>query len=119
LRIPVLFFPEGTSTDGTMLRFHSRLFQPAIDARVPVTAACISYETSDRTPERNLCWFGDDTFAPHLLRTLRTQGIQAKLRFGNPRLYSERRTAADETFQEIAAMRAGAKERDTEALQLV
>ncbi len=30
LPVPVLFFPEGTSTDGTMLRFHSRLFEPAI-----------------------------------------------------------------------------------------
>ena len=24
LPVPVLFFPEGTSTDGTMLRFHSQ-----------------------------------------------------------------------------------------------
>ena len=28
LPIPVLFFPEGTSTDGaSLLRFHSRLFR--------------------------------------------------------------------------------------------
>ena len=33
LPVPVLFFPEGTSTDGTMLRFHSRLFEPAIVRR--------------------------------------------------------------------------------------
>ena len=32
LPIPVLFFPEGTSTDGKMLPFHSRLFEPAITA---------------------------------------------------------------------------------------
>jgi 1-acyl-sn-glycerol-3-phosphate acyltransferase len=33
-------FPEGTSTDGSsVLRFHSSLFQPAIDLNAPVTAA--------------------------------------------------------------------------------
>ena len=118
LPIPVLFFPEGTSTDGAMLRFHSRLFQPAIDARVPVTAASIRYAMSDGAPERDLCWYGDDAFAPHLLRTLRAQGIHAKLQFGNPRVYPHRRIAADETFLEIAAMRAGAMEHHTvKALQ--
>ena len=30
--VPVLFFPEGTSTSGAqLLRFHSRLFTPAVE----------------------------------------------------------------------------------------
>jgi len=105
LSIPVLFFPEGTSTDGTMLRFHSRLFQPAIAAGIPITAVAIRYVTDDGTPERERCWFGDDTFAPHLLKTLRSPRFQAKLYFGPPRVYSHRRIAAAETFREIAAAR--------------
>jgi 1-acyl-sn-glycerol-3-phosphate acyltransferase len=105
LTIPVLFFPEGTSTDGNMLRFHSRLFEPAIRSGSPITAASIRYVVSDGTPERELCWFGDDSFAPHLLRTLNTPGFHAELRFGQPRVYPDRRVAADETFAEIAAMR--------------
>ena len=58
--LPVLFFPEGTSTDGSeVLRFHSRLFTPAVEAGVPITTATIRYVIEDGTPERELCWFGD------------------------------------------------------------
>lgn len=105
LPIPVLFFPEGTSTDGNMMPFHSRLFEPAIRAGSPITAASIRYVMSEGTPERELCWFGDETFGPHLLRTLNTPGFHAELRFTAPRVYLHRREAANETFAEIAAMR--------------
>ena len=105
LPIPVLFFPEATSTDGTMLRFHSRLFEPAVAAGAPITAASIRYVASDGIPERELCWFGDDSFGTHLLKTLKIPEFHAQLRFGEPRTYSHRRIAADETFEEIAAMR--------------
>lgn len=108
LPVPVLFFPEGTSTDGTVLRFHSRLFEPAILAGSPVTATSIRYVIDDGTSERELCWYGDDAFAPHLLKTLNTPGFHAKLHFGEPRVYPHRRIAADQTFNEIAAMRTGA-----------
>jgi len=44
----VILFPEGTTTDGTSLkRFHSRLFQAAIDARVQVQAVAIRYPHPD------------------------------------------------------------------------
>lgn len=110
LPIPVLLFPEGTSTDGTMRRFHSRLFEPAIAAGAPVTAAAIRYVTSDGTPERELCWYGDQSFAPHLLKTLGMPAFRAELRFGGPCLYAERRLAAKGTFEEIASMRERAQE---------
>jgi 1-acyl-sn-glycerol-3-phosphate acyltransferase len=110
LPVPVLFFPEGTSTDGTMLRFHSRLFEPAVVAGVPITAASIRYVISDGTPERELCWYGDESFGPHLLRTLNTPGFYAELRFGEPRVYPHRRIASDETFAEIEAMREGLRD---------
>ncbi|HEY2468063.1 MAG TPA: lysophospholipid acyltransferase family protein [Terracidiphilus sp.] len=105
LPIPVLLFPEGTSTDGTMRRFHGRLFEPAIRAEAPVTAVSIRYVTSDGTPERELCWFGDASFGPHLLETLRMPAFRAELHFGGPRVYAHRRIAAKETFAEVASMR--------------
>ncbi|MGC9159522.1 MAG: lysophospholipid acyltransferase family protein, partial [Terracidiphilus sp.] len=44
LPVPVLLFPEGTSTDGSqVLRFHARLIAPATAAGAPVTAAALSY----------------------------------------------------------------------------
>ena len=60
LPIPVLLFPEGTSTDGTqVLRFHSRLIDPATKAGAPITAAAIRYVIEGGVEERELCWFGD------------------------------------------------------------
>jgi 1-acyl-sn-glycerol-3-phosphate acyltransferase len=104
--VPVLFFPEGTSTDGAkVLRFHSRLFTPATDAGIPVTAAAVRYVIEDGTPERELCWFGDDLLLPHIWKVLGTAGFTAEVHFGEPHIYPDRRTAADRTHAEIEAMR--------------
>jgi lyso-ornithine lipid O-acyltransferase len=106
--VPILFFPEGTTTDGSqMLRFRSRLFEPAVLAAAPVVAASIRYVLSNGTPERELCWYGDATFLPHLWKTLGTSGFSAQVRFGQPRIYPDRRTAADSTHAEVEAMRSG------------
>lgn len=118
LRVPVLFFPEGTSTDGTMLKFHPSLFDPAVRDRAPITACAIKYVLDDGRPERDLCWFGDEALAPHLVRTLKAAGFHAKLHFGEARVYADRRAAADATHAEIAKIRAREVMR-TEKLQLV
>jgi 1-acyl-sn-glycerol-3-phosphate acyltransferase len=108
LPVPVLFFPEGTSSDGTsLLRFHSRLFEPAIQAEAPVTAASVRYILHDGTPERELCWYGDDPFLPHLWKALGVAGFSAEVRFGEPQVYPHRRVAANSTHAEIRAMRFG------------
>jgi 1-acyl-sn-glycerol-3-phosphate acyltransferase len=104
--VPVLFFPEGTSTDGTqLLRFHSRLYTPAVDAGIPVTAAAVRYVPDDGSPERELCWYGDETFLNHLWKVLGGPNFSAEIEFGEPRIYSSRREAADATYAEIKAMR--------------
>jgi 1-acyl-sn-glycerol-3-phosphate acyltransferase len=104
--VPVLFFPEGTSTDGTeLLRFHSRFFTPAVDAGVPVVAAALRYVVEDGSPERELCWFGDDKFLPHIWKVLGGPDFSAEVHFGEPRIYANRRAAADATYAEITAMR--------------
>lgn len=104
--VPVLLFPEGTSTDGSqVLKFHSRLIDPATSLGAPITTATIRYVAADGTPERELCWFGDDTFVSHIWKVLGVGGFEAELRFGEPRFYTDRRQAAEETHDEIAAMR--------------
>jgi 1-acyl-sn-glycerol-3-phosphate acyltransferase len=104
--VPVLFFPEGTSTDGSqLLRFHSRFYTPAVVAGVPVTAAAVRYVFEDGTPERELCWPGDEAFLSHIWRDLRAPNFSAEVHFGEPRIYTDRRTAADATYAEIEAMR--------------
>jgi 1-acyl-sn-glycerol-3-phosphate acyltransferase len=106
LPIPVLLFPEGTSTDGTqVLRFHSRLIDPATTAGAPITAAAIRYVIEGGISERELCWYGDAGFVAHLWKVLGVKGFAAQLHFGEPKIYSDRRVAADETHAEITAWR--------------
>jgi 1-acyl-sn-glycerol-3-phosphate acyltransferase len=109
LPVPVVFFPEGTSSDGSNVqRFHSWLFDPAIRARAPVTAAAVRYVVADGSHERDLCWFGDAPFLPHLWKTLGTEGFSAEVKFGESHIYPDRRTAARATRAEVTAMRSGA-----------
>jgi len=104
--IPVLLFPEGTSTDGhQVLRFHSRLIDPATTAEAQITAAAVRYVIADGTPEEKLCWGDDTLFITHLMTTLNTPGFSAKVCFGQPHVYPDRRTAADVTHAEVTAMR--------------
>jgi 1-acyl-sn-glycerol-3-phosphate acyltransferase len=106
LPIPVLLFPEGTSSDGSsVLRFHSMLFLPAVQQAAPVTAAAIRYVPQDGMAERELCWYGDAAFAGHLWKVLGAAACSVQLNFGAPRIYAESRTAAEQTRAEIAAMR--------------
>jgi 1-acyl-sn-glycerol-3-phosphate acyltransferase len=106
LSIPILLFPEGTSTNGLrLLRFHPTLFEPAVAAAAPITAAAIRYRAAD-IPERDLCWFGDDAFLKHLWKTLGVRGLHAELRFGEPRTYPDRRAAAGAAQADVERMRA-------------
>jgi 1-acyl-sn-glycerol-3-phosphate acyltransferase len=105
--VPVLFFPEGTSTGGELLRFRSRLFTPAVDAGVPVTASAVRYVLEDGSPERDLCWFGNAAFLPHVWRVLGGPNFSAEIHFGESRIYADRRAAADATRAEVLAIRNG------------
>lgn len=106
--VPVLLFPEGTSSDGAeVLRFHSTLFEPAIRSGAHVTPASIRYATENGVPERALCWFGDEGFLPHLVRTLGTPCIRAEVVFGPPAVYSDRREAARAAHALVSRMRTG------------
>ncbi|MGO9326000.1 MAG: lysophospholipid acyltransferase family protein [Terracidiphilus sp.] len=110
LPIPVLLFPEGTSTDGAqVLRFHSRLIDPATAIGSPITAAAIRYIIDGGVEERELCWYGDEGFATHMWKVLGVTGFEAKLHFGEPKVYSGRRVAADQTHAEITAWRMAGK----------
>jgi 1-acyl-sn-glycerol-3-phosphate acyltransferase len=106
LPIPVLLFPEGTSTDGrVVLPFRARLFQPAIEARAPVTVAAVRYLFDGNRQERQLCWFGDAPFFPHLWKLLGGAGFRAQLRYGQPQIYADARAAARATYEAVVRMR--------------
>jgi lyso-ornithine lipid O-acyltransferase len=106
LPVPVILFPEGTSTDGTqVLRFHSRLIDPATRTAAPITAAAIRYEIEGGTEESEVCFYGEASFLPHAWRVMGIKHITAQLRFGEPQIYSDRRAAAERTHSEVTALR--------------
>ena len=104
--IPVLLFPEGTSTDGSqVLPFYTSLFEPAVKTAAPVTPAAVRYVVERGVAESALCWFGDAPFLSHLWKALGTPGFFAEVTFGEPRIFCDRREAARVTHEHVVAMR--------------
>jgi 1-acyl-sn-glycerol-3-phosphate acyltransferase len=83
--VPVVLFPEGTTTDGQrVLRFHSTMLQPAIDVDAPITPCAIHYELDDGDPSREVAWWGDMTLLPHVWNMMGKKCIHARIMFGTP-----------------------------------
>ncbi len=79
----VVVFPEGTSSDGgTVLPFRSSLLEPALRGAHEISVGWIHYELADGDAGREVCYWGDHTFFPHLLNLLGKKSVHATLRFG-------------------------------------
>lgn len=79
------FFLEGTSTNGeTILPFRSSLLQPVVANGWPITPAYLKYECEGADPRSDVCWWGDMSFAGHLVRMLRVPNTRADVVFGEP-----------------------------------
>ncbi|WP_171176574.1 1-acyl-sn-glycerol-3-phosphate acyltransferase [Ruegeria sp. HKCCD8929] len=77
----LLFFPEGTSTDGLrVLPFKTTLFAAFFSDELRdfmyVQPVSVVFHAPEGQPDRFYGWWGDMDFAPHLLKTLaaRRQG---------------------------------------------
>jgi 1-acyl-sn-glycerol-3-phosphate acyltransferase len=82
-KIAVVLFPEGTSSDGsTVIPFRSPLFEAARQSGEPITPASIHYEAGGGCVARDVCYWADMTFGPHLLKLLSLESIAAFVRFG-------------------------------------
>jgi 1-acyl-sn-glycerol-3-phosphate acyltransferase len=78
----VVLFPEGTSSDGRIVRpFKSSLLEPATTQNYGVTAGLIQYAISDGDVGQEVCCWKDTTFVPHLLKLLSKAAVSASLRF--------------------------------------
>ena len=66
--LPLLMFPEGTTTDGSSVRtFHGRLLSAAIDSRVSLQPVAIRYMRNGEV-DAIAPFVGDDDLLSHLLR---------------------------------------------------
>jgi len=106
---PLKITPDFISTaEGSVLieLGNTRVICTAsVDDGVPVVAAALRYVLEDGSPERELCWYGDETFLPHIWKVLGGPDFSAEVHFGEPRIYNTRRAAADATYAEIETMR--------------
>lgn len=85
--LPVLFFPEGTTTDGGAVEpFRRGLFHSVLNEDVPLRVAGLRYsivgDAGSATVADGVCWWGATLLAPHLFRLLGLRGVKASIRFG-------------------------------------
>ncbi len=74
----LLFFPEGTSTDGQrVLRFRPALFAAVLSDRLAsahVQPVTVAYTAPEGVDARFYGWWGDMDFGPHLVQVLAQRG---------------------------------------------
>jgi 1-acyl-sn-glycerol-3-phosphate acyltransferase len=104
--LTVVLFPEGTSSDGTsVLPYKPALLQAALDAGVAVTPAAIAYQADGGDPACDVCYWGDATFLPHLVRLAGLKKVKAALNIGTARsLPPDRKIAASQLHGDSAAL---------------
>lgn len=71
----LLFFPEGTSTDGLLVlpfkpTLFAAFFDPALADDLTLQAVTLNYVAPEDESPRFYGWWGDMAFGPHLLSTL-------------------------------------------------
>lgn len=103
----VVIFPEGTSSDGsTVLPFKSALLESAVQLRVPMGSASISYALDKGSVADEVCYWRDMTLVPHLLNLLFKREIRADYSFSPAKVREgNRKQIARELRHEIVSIR--------------
>jgi 1-acyl-sn-glycerol-3-phosphate acyltransferase len=84
--LPVLFYPEGTTTDGSeVLPFRRGLFHSVLNDGVALRTAALAYSVDggEASVANDVCWWGDALLAPHLFRLAGLGRVVATVRFGD------------------------------------
>lgn len=104
--IPLVLFPEGTSTDGShVLPFRSSLLEPAVKLRCPVAPCGLSYSIEDGDVATDIAYWGDMSLAPHLLRMVTKRTVHLDIHFGPARTANaDRKTLARDLHHEVRAL---------------
>ena len=101
-------FPEGTTGDGrSLLPFHANLIQAAISAHAPVMPVALRYLDGPGGKRSDAPLFvGETTLLQSIWSTLRADGLQACVHFGEPQTADQRdrRTWAADLQQAVGIM---------------
>ncbi|ENU21515.1 hypothetical protein F993_04006 [Acinetobacter proteolyticus] len=105
--IPVLFFPEATTTDGSKVKkVHGRLLGAAIEAQRPVQICVICYVNQQGELDLVAPFIGEMSFAEHVQRVLEMPKVTAHL-LTLPAIPVEGHTVETLTKEVDRQMRAG------------
>jgi 1-acyl-sn-glycerol-3-phosphate acyltransferase len=78
----VVLFPEGTSWNGSeILPFKSSLLEPIVSAKHPLAVGRIAYKVQDGSAAEDVCYWGDMTFFPHLVKLMTKRHVEARVSF--------------------------------------
>lgn len=112
--LPVVFFPEGTTSDGSgLLKFHSGLLAQVLAEGAPVTAAHVRYSLREDngtgvTVGHDVCYWGDRDMWGHIFKFLGLRGVRAEVRFAEAPIVfhdrTNRKLAADEAKSAVAEL---------------
>lgn len=76
--VPILFFPEATTTDGRSIKkLHGKLLAAAIETNTPVQPVLICYVNEQGELDTVVPFIGDMTFATHIGRVMDVDKIHA------------------------------------------
>ena len=103
----VIFFPEGTSSDGRgVLPFKSSLLEPATQQKHPLAVGCVEYELENGAADEETCYWGDAVFFPHLLNLLSRRTIRSRVKFARVQHHSnDRKELAQELHSEVLRLK--------------
>jgi 1-acyl-sn-glycerol-3-phosphate acyltransferase len=102
----VVVFPEGTSSGGDeVLPFRPSLLAAAEEMGLEVHAAGLRYATvpGDPPARESVCWWGDMTFAPHVLGLLKLREIRATVSFAPRPIRAGSRKELAQTLRETVS----------------
>jgi 1-acyl-sn-glycerol-3-phosphate acyltransferase len=116
-KLPVTFFPEGTTGvgDEPVMPFHSGLLAQALEARAEVTPGFLRYQLSPldlargKSARNDVSW-GPQSLPAHIWNFLGLHALHAELRFApapiafSPLAYEDRKLAAAEARAAVLAI---------------
>lgn len=104
--VPLVLFPEGTSTDGShVLPFRSSLFEPVVKLACPLTACGLRYSLAGGSVPDEVAYWGDMSLAPHMGNLLRKTGLTVDIHFGPSHVRtSDRKTLARDLHAEVRSL---------------
>lgn len=117
--LPVVFFPEGTTSNGAgLLPFHGGMLSEVRAAGMLVTEGVIHYSIAGpagATVEDDVAYWGDRGMLEHIVRFLTIEGLRACVRFATePVVFTtdDRKAAAAEARTAMLALAAATRASD-------